>query len=257
MAKKKYDYRAAQAHKRNQQKIADKQAAAKEKEFISKYGLKILIGVAALIVVIVAINLISSFISGPNGSLPQWFGTLRTVEDDWIVANTGTSSKPTYYKLGEYAAPEGYVLDEGYNGSTDKLNQNQYYNAADETAPVTSLYVSGVKNMSAEAQLNTILNYYGENTGAQQANIAGFDVHYSYIVMDTTVDQTDAEGNVIETPEEEKTGASFLCAYIDTVQNSSILVMLNTAEGPKADVVAEDVLMAELERVLPNLTLEK
>ena len=33
--------------------------------------------------------------------------------------------------------------------------------------------------------------------------------------------------------------------------------MLNTAEGPKADVVAEDVLMAELERVLPNLTLEK
>ena len=96
MAKKKYDYRAREAQRRNQQKIADAKAKQKEKEFIQKYGLKILIGVVALIVAIVAINLTVSFFRGPGGSIPQWFGSLRNVEEDWIIANTGTDSKPKY-----------------------------------------------------------------------------------------------------------------------------------------------------------------
>lgn len=257
MAKKKYDYRAAQAHKRNQQKIADQKAKAREKEFIQKYGMKILIGVVAAIVAIVAIWLCCKWFVGPGGSIPNWFGTLRNVEEDWIITNTGTTSKPRYYKFGEYTAPEGYTLDPEYNGSSDKLNQFQYYNANDEAAPVQTLYVSGVKGVDAQTQLNTILTYYTENGGAKQATIAGHDAHYAYIVMDTTVDQTDEEGNVIETAEEDKLGASFMVAYVDTVQDSCVLVMLNTAEGPKANVVTEDVLLAELEKVMANLTLEK
>lgn len=257
MAKKKYDYRAVQAHKRNQQKIADAKAKAKQKEFFQKYGKQVIIGVVAAIVVIVAIWLGCKWFVGPGGSIPNWFGTLRNVEENWIVTNTGTTSRPKYFKLGEYNAPEGYTLDPDYNGSSDPLNQAQYYNANDEAAPVTSLYVSGVKNTSAEDMLASVLVLYGENTGAKQATIGGHDVHYAYVSMDTTVDEMDEEGNVIETPEENKTGTSMLVMYIDTVQNSSILVMLGTDEGPLADIVSEEVLMAEAERVLPLLTIEK
>lgn len=257
MAKKKYDYRAVQAHKRNQQKIADAKAKQRNKEFIEQYGKQILIGVAALIVVIVAIWLGCKWFVGPGGSIPNWFGTLRNVEENWIVTNTGTTSKPKYFKLAEFEAPEGYTLDPEYNGSTDTLNMTQYYNADDETAPVSAMYVSGVRNVTAEGQLNSILAYYPENTGAKQATIAGHDVHYAYIITDTTVDQTDEAGNVLPTPEEEKTGASFLCMYVDSVQDSCVLVMLNTAEALKSEVVTEEVLLAEAEKFLPLLTVEK
>ncbi|MBR2718202.1 MAG: hypothetical protein IKB78_02760 [Clostridia bacterium] len=257
MAKKKFDYRAHAAHQRNQQKIADAKAKQKEKEFIQKYGLKILIGVVALIVAIVAISLTVSFFRGPGGSIPQWFGTLRNVEEDWIIANTGTTSKPKYFKLAEYTAPEGYTLDPDYGSYTEELVQTQYYDANDDAAVVDAVYVAGVKNTSAADQLAAVMTYYPENAGAKQATIAGHDVHYTYITQDTTPAQTDEEGNAIEVPEEEHVGTSMLVMYEDSVQNSCVLLMLQTDVGPKADIVAEDVLVAEAEKFLPLLTVEK
>lgn len=256
MAKKKYDYRAAQAHKRNQQKIADQKAKEKELAFLKKYGWKILIAVAALVVVIVAVNLITSYFWGPGGSIPQWFGELRNVEADWIVTNTGTTDRAKYFKLGEYTAPEGYTLEEGYNGSTDPLNQTQYYHANDETAPAQTLFVSGVKGVDAVTQLNTVLGYYKNNSGAKQATIAGHDVHYAYMISERTQAE-DEEGAIYDLPEEEWTGIAMLCLYTDTVQDSSILVMLQAAEAPLTEVVTEDVLMAEAEKFMPLLTVEK
>lgn len=257
MAKKKYDYRAREAQRRNQQKIADAKAKQKEKEFIQKYGLKILIGVVALIVAIVAINLTVSFFRGPGGSIPQWFGSLRNVEEDWIIANTGTDSKPKYFKLAEYAAPEGYTLDPDYGMNTDPLIQSQYYTANDEAAVVDNVYVAGVKNTAAAEQLAAVMSYYPDNSGAKQATIAGHDVHYAYISQDTTMNQLDEEGNPIEIPEEERVGASMLVFYEDTVKDSCVLVMLQTNEGPKADIVSEEDLMAEAEKFISLLTVEK
>ena len=255
MAKKKYDYRAQQAHKRNQQKIADERAKQKEKEFIQKYGKQILIGVLAAIVVIVAIWLGCKFFVGPGGSIPNWFGTLRNVEADWLIANTGTTDKPKYFKLGEYTAPEGYTMDEAYGLYEGDLSQHQYYTANDENAVVQTVYVSVVGGIKAEQQVNNAMYFYPENSGAKQANIAGFDVHYVYLVSNN--DQYDAEGNVIEMPEEEKKGSSVLAMYINSVQDSSVLVMLDTAEVAKADIVTEETLLAEAEKFLPLLSVEK
>lgn len=257
MAKKKYDYRAEQARKRNQQKLADKKQAAKEKEFFRKYGKQIIIGVVAAIVVIVAIWLGCKWFVGPGGSIPNWFGTLRNVEEDWLITNTGTTSNPKYFKMGEYTAPEGYTLDADFSGSSDALNQAQYYNADDENALVQSVYVCGVRNIAAADQLATVLTYYTENSGAKQATIAGHDVHYAYITYDSTQTTYDDEGNAVEVAEEDRTGYSGLCMYIDTVQDSSVLVMLNSKDGPLADVVPEDQLFPEAEKFLSLLTIEK
>ena len=65
------------------------------------------------------------------------------------------------------------------------------------------------------------------------------------------------EGNVIEIPEEEQTGASVLAMYTNSVQDSCVLVMLDTAEVAKADIVTEETLLAEAEKFLPLLTVEK
>lgn len=255
MAKKKYDYRAQAAHKRNLQKIADEKAKQKEKEFIQKYGKQILIGVLAAIVLIVAIWLGCKFFVGPGGSIPNWFGTLRNVEEDWLIANTGTTSKPKYFKLGEYTAPEGYTQDETYGLYEGDLSQHQYYTANDENAVVQAVYVSGVGGIKAEQQVNNAMIFYPETSGAKQATIAGHDVHYVYLVSTNT--QYDEEGNVIEIPEEEQTGSSVLAMYTDSVQDSCVLVMLDTAEVAKADIVTEETLLAEAEKFLPLLTVEK
>lgn len=256
MAKKKYDYRAQQAHKRNQQKIADERAKQKEKEFIQKYGKQILIGVLAAIVVIVAIWLGCKFFVGPGGSIPNWFGTLRNVEEDWLIANTGSANKPKYFKLGEYTAPEGYTLDEDYGLSADALAQSQYYTANDENAVAQALYVSGVGGIKAEQQVASAMYFFPENSGAKQAEIAGYDVHYVYLT--TANAQYDEQGNVIEIPEEEQTGSSALAMYINSVQDSCVLMMIQTAEDiAKADIPTEETLLAEAEKFLPLLSVEK
>lgn len=255
MAKNNQYYRAQQAHKRNLQKIADEKAKQKEKEFIRKYGKQILIGVLAAIVLIVGIWLGCKWFVGPGGSIPNWFGTLRNVEEDWLIANTGTTSKPRYFKLGEYTAPEGYTMDETYAIYEGDLSQHQYYTADDESAVVQAVYVSGVGGIKAEQQVNNAMIFYPENSGAKQATIAGYDIHYVYLVSTNT--QYDEEGNVVELPEEEQTGSAVLAMYADSVQDSCVLVMLDTAEVAKADIVTEETLLAEAEKFLPLLTVEK
>lgn len=257
MAKKKYDYRAQQAHKRNQQKIADAKAKAKQKEFIDKYGKQILIGVAAAIVVIVAIWLGCKWFVGPGGSIPNWFGTLRNVEEDWIIANLNTTDSPRYYKMAEYEAPEGYTKDDENSLYSDPLVQTQTYLADDENAVVQEMYVAGVRNITAEEQINTVLGYYENKSEAKQATIAGHDVHYGYITFETTPVTYDDDGNVVEVAEEEKTGNSGLCMYIDSIKDSCVLVMFYGKEGPLAEVATMEALEGEMEKFLSLLTVEK
>ena len=59
------------------------------------------------------------------------------------------------------------------------------------------------------------------------------------------------------TPEEEQKGCASLYMYINTVQNTSVVMMLNTAEALMADVVPQDAIMAEAEQFVSLLTLEK
>ena len=257
MAKKKYDYRAQQAHKRNQQKIADAKAQQKQKEFIDKYGKQILIGVAAAIVVIVAIWLGCKWFVGPGGSIPNWFGTLRNVEENWIIANLNNNDSPRYYKMGEYEAPEGYTKVEDDGLYTDKLVQTQAYVADDENAVVQEMYVAGVRNISAAEQINTVLGYYTNSSEAKQATIAGFDVHYGYITYDTTPITYDDQGNPAEVADEDRTGNSGLCMYIDGIKDSCVLVMLYGKEGPLAEVTTMEALEGEMEKFLTKLTIEK
>lgn len=251
--KKKYDYRAVQAQKRNKQKAADAKAIARNKEFAQKYGKQIILGVIAAVVLIIAIWLCCKWFVGPGGSIPNWFGTLRDVEENWVVANTGTSSSPKYFKFGEVTAPEGYTLTEGYNYG-DNLVQTFSYVADDEAAPVQEVYYGGAAGASAETMASNVLLYYGQEGEAKTATIAGRDVHYCFVSADTTVTY-DSEGNTIEVPEEQHTGIAFLYIYQDTVQDSSVQICLQTKEGLLSELPTQEQLEAEMEKFVSLLTV--
>lgn len=253
--KKKYDYRARQGQKRNQQKIADAKAVAKRKEFNAKYGKQVIFGVIAAVVLIVAIWLCCKWFVGPGGSIPNWFGTLRNVEENWLVTNTGSTSSPKYFKLGEVTAPEGYTLSEGYNLYGDELVQTFTYLADDENASVQQVYYSGVANLKAEEMIQNALSFYETKSEALTATVAGREVHYGYVVTDTTETTYDEEGNAIEVPQEEHTGRSALCIYQDTVQDSCVLVLLQSKDTLLSEVPTQEQLEAEMETFVSLMTV--
>lgn len=249
MAKKKHrNYRAEQARRKNEEDRAYREKAKARKAFWDKNGKKILITAAAVIVALVLIKLVYSFFYGPGGSLPTIGGKIRGAEDNWIIADLSDNSTEKYFKLGEMEAPEGYTLDEEMS-ETSELSQMFYYRADDENADIASVYVSGVANYTAEAQLERLIDYgyFAETSGVKTATVAGQDVSYAYFIFDVG-EEGDEEGAV--------TYAS-LCFYIDSVKDSCVLMMLNSPEGPMTDVPTEDVMMAAAENFLPLLTVEK
>lgn len=253
--KKKYDYRARQGQKRNQQKAADAKAIARNKEFAQKYGKQIVLGVIAAVILIVAIWLCCKWFVGPGGSIPNWFGTLRNVEDNWLISNTGSTSSPKYFKLGEVTAPEGYTLNEDNNLYGDELVQTFSYTADDENALVQQVYYSGVPNLTAEAMVVNALSYYETKSDALTTTVAGRELHYGYMVSDTTETTYDEEGNAVEVPEEEHTGRAALCIYEDTVQDSSVLVLLQSREALLSELPTQEQMEAEMEKFVSLMTV--
>lgn len=251
--KKKYDYRARQGQRRNRQKAADAKAIARNKEIAQKYGKQIIIGVIAAVVLIIAIWLCCKWFVGPGGSIPNWFGTLRDVEENWVIANTGTSSSPKYFKFGEVTAPEGYTLTEGYSYG-DGLTQSFTYQADDENAAVKLVSYMGAAGSSAESNASFTPMYYGQEAEARTATINGHEVHYCSFTFDTTL-TTDAEGNAIQVPEEEHTGVALMFIYLDTVQDSSVQVSLQSKEGLLSEIPTLEQMEAEMEKFVSALTV--
>ena len=249
MAKKKHrNYRAEQARRKNEEDRAYREKVQKRKDYWDKNGKTISIAVVAVIVALVLIRLVYSFFFGPGGSLPSWGGKLRGVKENWVITDLSeTSSKKMYYKLGEMEAPEGYSLDPEM-ASSDENAQTFYYVADDENAPVAKVYVSGVKNYTAEDQLARLVDYgyYVETSGAKKATVAGREVDYAYFVFDPSVELDAEEGTMMY---------GSLCFYIDTIKDSCVLMMIDSPKGLAENVPSEETMLALAEDFLPLLTV--
>lgn len=256
--KKKYDYRAQQAHKRNQQKIADAKADAKLKNFFRMHGLHLVLGILAAIVLIVAIWLVCKWSFGPGGSIPNWFGTLRDVEENWVITNTGSNTRPKYFKLGEVADLEGYTRTDSSNIYGDELVQSFTYTADSEDALIRQAYISGVAGTSAADMLTAALSYYETSSEPKTATINGHEVHYGYLVSEVVHTHDHETGEVLEGMEDETpcSGLAALCIYEDTVQDSSVLVMLQSKESDLTAVPTQEQMEAEMEKFVSLLTVE-
>ena len=216
---------------------------------------------AAALAVILVLWLGCKWFFGPGGSLPNFFGHVRGVEDSWVVTdlnprsnqNSGSSNvnnaprskTPRYFHLEPL---EGFTQDVGFTFNPDEINQDQHYTANEKTGLVESVYVFGIPNKTAEkhaSDMVSVMNMSDLSSEVMTQQIAGHDTRYVYFVYDQ---DPDINGVVTE-------AYASLCLCIDTTEDACLLVAINSYVVPKEEVPAVEALVAESEKVLKNLTV--
>ena len=245
MGKVKYSVREAQ--RRNEERAAQRAKDKKRKEFIEKNKTKIISSVIGCILIVLVLFLAVKNFYGPGGSIPNFFGTLRGVQDDWIVTNLGDSSSPRYYKLGSLTLPDGYTIDSEYSISTDSNNQT-FRLIPDDASVVSSVYIAGVANRKAEDMLQTYIGFgkYTDATEPKTAEIGGHTVHYVSVLYPS---------EDVETVDETTQGSRSLVMYMDTARDSSILISALSVQGDMSSRPTEEELVRAVSNVVAGVHL--
>lgn len=99
-------------------------------------------------------------------------GEFVGASDNWLVANTGTSSHAKYRKIAEVDPADGYALDTETQLSPTHLNKA--FNAEDENAAVKSYTVSGSNREYKALAEDTLSKYtaYIANYGVKVTSIS-------------------------------------------------------------------------------------
>ena len=225
----------------------------------------VIIAVAAVLAVVL-LWLGCKWFVGPGGSLPNFFGTLRGVEDTWVVTDLNPhtnshkysaladsyaySKTPRYFHVATLAPLEGYTQDPGFTISGDEMNQDQHYINNDENAVLNSAYVFGIANKTAGQHaadmVASMTGMANQSSEIMQATIAGHDATYVYFLYDHDQPETEAVTEAYAS----------LCMCIDTSKDACVLVMLNSYILPVDEVPTLDAMLAESEFVLKHLTVE-
>ena len=220
--------------------------------------------VLAAVVAIVLIWLGCKWFVGPGGSLPNFFGYVRGIEDSWVVTdlnprtniNKGSSNvdktsydkQPRYFHLATLEPLEGFTHNPGFTFSVADVIQDQYYSSADENAVISSVYAFGIPNKTAEkhaADIQSVMSVSSVNGDIVTETIGGHEVRYVCFIYDQ---EADALGEV-------KDAYASLCMCIDTSVDACVLVVINTRVMPKEEIPAVEELLAFSEGVLEKLTV--
>lgn len=204
-------------------------------------AVKITVSVAA--VALVLAWLLCKWFVGPGGSIPDFFGHLVGVEDNWLILNTAEKGKdPRYHHLADFDIPQGYEKGE-FTVFTDGVQRDFFCKPVAEGGLICDFYISAAKNMTGAKYLDMMLSYQTHKTVSEKktAVIAGKDVNYVYM----TYDDKEVEGQ----------GFSCLCIYADTKQGSCVSAVINSYTVPHALLPDEAALLAEAENILAGLTI--
>lgn len=227
-------------------KREEEQKLEKRRAFYAKHKKQLIWGAAALVAAVVVVCLSVDYFYTPGGSIRSFLGNLIGVEETDVVRNMGTAQSPLYFDFGSFAAPEGYTEDQannpGITSTSDSKEQSHYYVAEDEKKAVHDVYVTGVKNKTGEQMLesvstSTMYTFLGEKRSAEWA---GHPVKYIY-----------AQGN----PNSEDTSIYYavLIAYVDALQDSSILLNFSSSRATLEELPTEEAMAAEAEAILAGL----
>ncbi len=242
MAKKNARPTMSARKKVEEKKLVEKQA--KRLAFWQQYKKQIIIGAAALVVAIVALVILIDFCYVPKGSVRTFMGKPQNVTENMILREMDGH----YFQFATMEQPEGYeVADYGMQLSNDPAEQYRYFETADDTRAVKSVYVCGVEDRQGSEMLDSLsgMGLYKVFNGPTTAEIGGKTVHYAYTAT-ALMDENGAE-----------TGEHFasLIAYIDTIRDSSVLVNCGTAQVAEELLPTEEAMVAELEGILNSLQL--
>lgn len=280
MSEKKQKFRSEQSRRNYEQAEKRRLRAAKRKElqarkieltgkaksWVNSNRLKSTLIAVAVVIAVAAIWLGCKWFVGPDGSLPNFFGYVRGVEDTWVVTDLNPytnvnknssnidsakkSKTPRYYHLATLEPLDGYTLDPGFTFSDDEINQDQHYTAISEDAPVESVYLFGIPNKTAEKHVGDMISAMSVSSivgETMTANLAGYDTTYTYFVYDQPAEDG---GEATE-------AYASLTLCIDTPHDACLLLVVNTRDMLKTELLTADDLLVEAEKVLANVTVCK
>ena len=223
--------------------------AAKEKAIWDKVKKPLLIALIAVAVVVLGIVLFNNFYVPPNGVAVR-NGSIVNVQDNWIVANLGTTSNPSCYHLANVTAPAGTTLDPDYAVTSTTLLQARYYKVDDENAAVKSVYVVGAANKTADDMITTLKsNGYFTSVGDAKT-IQVDDKYVTYIMAQTNC--YDSDGNQIE-----GMVSCNIYAYMNCAHSSSIGVCVISNDVSETAAYTEDDLLPILRETVEGIELIK
>lgn len=243
MAKKNNRPSMAARKKVEEKHLAEK--LAKRRAFLEKYKKQLIIGAAALVAAILVISLAWDFFYVPNGSLRTFLGELHGVKANSLVRKIDG----LYYELGRMDTPEGYVVaDYGAQLTQDKKEQNLYFENTAEDAAVDNLYAAAVANRSGSDMVTLLAQ-----SGMYETAVEGRDVQLGDHLVNYVYCQNPADLEE-ENPEEYY---AMLVAYVDNGKGSCVMLNATSANALKAELPAEEAMVAELETLMGSLTVNK
>lgn len=260
--RKKIDYKAREAHRKNAEKAALAKKKAQRDAYLKQNGKKLTVIVIAAVLALTLVICCCKWFVSLDGHINIMFGQLRGVGDNWIVTNLAESKNgQSYYKLGTFDMPEGYVKDADNGGmNSDKLARSFYIRPTDETDRISSVYICGIKNSTGEEMMNKVLSYGMSEKASEirRATIGDTELVYAWFHYDTTAtDKNLTEEELALIPENERAGYSALVAYADTVKGATVLFNISSVKGLYQDAPTEEELLPTLEQMVGRTTLVK
>lgn len=223
-----------------------KQAPKKPVPKELKWGL-IFVAVALVVAIILFFALYD------DGSLPVKDG-VAVMEDNWIVANTGTTSSPKYYKIGEVAPIEGFALtDEDFGTDTLKVFT---YRPEDSESRIDYYTVAGIKGVPAD-NVQTINDTYAswmtelEVGPVEHVTIGDMDVDYF-----TSATPPVTEEELAQAPEGFEYTKQYLNAYVPSVRDTSVLVTVVVKTSMEYPGMSDAEFVEVLEEITDAITFE-
>lgn len=215
----------------------------------------LLVGAGIVVVAIVLFFALYSDGSLPTKRVMEGEGATATYKnvvavpenENWVIINKGTSSKPKYYNLGALTIPDGYGLDDAFATGSD-ANVKQYHCVPeDDDSPINYVHVQGVPRLPQEIAAEALDNYskfYAESENSE--------------IMTTDIDGVTATYFTSKFGAEDDNGVTkyhqSMTMYLPAVRESSLLINIMAPVASLEDGLAPDVLMGYAQEMAKGFT---
>lgn len=173
-----------------------------------------------------------------------------TQSDNWVVANTGTTAAPRYYKIGEMGEVEGYTRE------YDASSRMQMMTGADETLGVTSAYVMAANGEYSTLAENVRTNLSSYMTGAVLGDMdesdvnahpaRGFFCQYSYPESNPETGEQTGQTNY----------TSGYYVYLKAGRGQSILCYVGSSSNDESAMANEETLKAQAIKIAQSVAVD-
>jgi len=206
-----------------------------------KATMKTIIGAVALLVVVVVVIVVASAFTREG---------ISSAEDNWVVERVRYNNGYVYYKVGEVADIEGFVLDpEASISLVGELDRTVAYSPIAEDSAIDQIvfYPSPYSyDVAAESGMASLTAVETDMTASEIITGQSGDKNYTYFTYTLTPEAAEGETAAM---------SQWLVAYVELDEDTSIMITVNNNTESEADFVEDALLMETFEKALAALTI--